>query len=423
MSKISIVLDTNIINKFFSPEKKWEDTEIGKFLLEERDYLEVFATPDNIIEIASCMEIEKRNTMANALASLTECSRITASWEIIFAQDLFSFMNKHWPGSIKESCNEYVDRLSLQSSLIFSGLLARLSLFKDYRIPEYDKLMRPKYENAYIQSSLLKNIDIKFKELQEQIKNNKTDYLFEDDLNLIKDLSLGQIWDKVEENIKLFNPNAKKYATKLESNKESLINLYTISFSLKALFNLFFAVHDIYFLIDYKKIVSQWSLEFPENNLENGIPIEPLNELLVNYFTERSNDHSLNPLDMCSFVLEAILKRYTKIGLIPITKVMMNIYFSEIIEVIRDSAKPQSKGKKHKKGKNDKKDEISKGLILDINLGTCLLYSNIFFTGDVRLSKSLLNSSERIERIKNFEVVTDLDQLKRLIKKYKNKRS
>lgn len=377
-----VMLDNSAVNYFYNEGVDWQKTKLGKLLIEytENNIIEVYAIPDNVIEIALCPDLRKRQIMALALDTLIDGKRMHYSWESDFTLNFLLKIKMHWPAAIKDE-----SRFKLSSIRFVYGylsLLAHLALHEKYYIDSYEAIIRPKIETTYIQSCFVKEGD-KLLDLYIELLNKPvTDNEFQKHLDEIKNKPLAEIRNLILSN--LTQPFIKPNISKLQKHKSKLVERYTIKTALDALSVVIESICDFYITIDFDVIERDWHVKMPEFETDDVKPVESY----ALSTREKSNIY---------YFLLAILKRYYHLGALVLPQVMMEIYFSELMRTMRSP------------------DTISQGLALDINYATALFNADIFVTFDDKLTSSLKTYSKNLNRPTECKILNGTDELAKFL--------
>jgi hypothetical protein len=130
-----VILDSS----FYDTEKVWYETKNGKVLQDysSEEVVEVYAIPDNVVEIALCPKHDKRQKMALALDTLISGIRMHYSWEFSFCIELFNIIEQHWPGSVVLSTSK-LKKSAIQALYAYLSALAHFALHKNHPIKNYE---------------------------------------------------------------------------------------------------------------------------------------------------------------------------------------------------------------------------------------------------------------------------------------------
>ncbi len=204
MAKLKILLDSSVINHFCSPDLDWDKTKYGSVLLEySKEIIEVYAIPENVMEIALHPEHGKRRVMAAALDNVISGTRMHYSWEVAVTLNLFEMMRQHWPQAISDIAIERLKKSAARTLYGYMSLLAHLALYEDYPMETFEPILRPKVETTYIQSCFVKEPDQLIEKYLGQLKSRTVDGedAFQEQLTSLKDKSLEEIRQMTDENM------------------------------------------------------------------------------------------------------------------------------------------------------------------------------------------------------------------------------
>jgi hypothetical protein len=390
MKPLRLYIDNCSLNDIAPKGTNWEETELGKYLLEKslNGDIEVFASPAGVIEIALNKDLDQRNNMAKALNTLIRGQRMMASKEFYVIDDFLRLVEHTWNSSTKTEMMEF---LKANSSRTYIALLGQLAALKDYDCSNgFIEVIAPKLATQIIHSKIFVNPKEEIEKRIDAIKNKKYTHLeYFDDLT---DQTIKELEEQQKEYEEMSYTIPQNAITILKKNQEILIEGYSLD-------ELSFAADQVFLywedlgstIIDFLKIVAEWTNKSPIE-LDKNLSVKPLNIEVTGRFSEKKQ----TILD-CKYVLKSLVNRFHN----QTTFTRVSNYI-----IIKDLEKGLTAGK-----------IPSGGIILDSSHCIAALYNEILLSRDRRLNASVDFWFKQIKKETGLfrETVKNLNELKRQV--------
>ncbi len=351
-----IILDNCFINKLIDTNNK---TNVNYNFLSEKigkSEIEVYAIPTNILEIALCPDLKKRNALAKALNELIKGRNIFLPWEAYQVLFLFQTINEEIPGIlINESALTYQSK---NYSKLLLGLLGQLCFFKDYEFEAYQYLVKEKLITKYYQARFVSEPEEYLRLYKEQTKGNLKDEDIEDD-SILDEITIQELEVKINE--KLENRKSIKNVKDFSNCKNDLINFFSRYEFKNLLINYFKYKEQIEDSLNLKLLVVNWN----DPLLGNGAsPLHPSLTSIAN------NTSQLPSKTYYHQILLKLVDRLPSGYYFPLDHIY-NIYLNELEKIINGT-------------KN-----LSKGSAFDLDYYPVCLLCDHFITADRDLFENI----------------------------------
>jgi hypothetical protein len=392
MEPLKLYIDNCSLNDVAPKDKNWEDTELGKYLLQKTQSgeIEVYASPASAIEIALNKDSVQRNNMAKALNTLINGQRMMASKEFYIVDDFLRLVEATWINSTKTNRLEF---LKANSSRIYIALLGQLAALKDYDCSKgFIGVIAPKLATQIIHSEILKSPKAEIEKRVNAIKNKTYSHL--DYFNDLTDLSIEELEFKQKEyEDQQFEIDSNIIKT-LHTYQDILIEGYSLdelSFSTDQVFVYWEDLSST--IIDFQKIVSNWNERSPIEQ-SKGLSIKPLESEIIERFSQ--NRQSIKDYNI---TLKNLVNRFYTQTIF--TRVSNYIIIKDIEKGLHDGKIP------------------SGGIILDSSHCIASLYCDILLSRDKRLKASMDYWYKQVKMETGLfrETVKNIEELRRQIEK------
>lgn len=382
---MKIAFDNNVINKLISSDNKYTDIANELLLLKNNKKIEPYALPVNIIEIALCKDLTKRNAMAKILNELIDGIRIAYTVEQQTAWDFSRLINLHWPNS--SSAPSDVAKLGI-NNLIFLGLLGQMAAIENYQIGLFSEQIKNKLVSSYLRSNILANPDEYLISFEDQVNGKKPIETLLQLNNEVEKLTFSELQDKISQNL----TNAKSFSkiNRFSNIKSKLIELYSYSTLLDLLSKHFHYFEDMLEHINIKEIISNWDKKLPMAS-ECDQPRLNLHKDLIEF-----QKNPINPAKYHYLLLFDELAYRYRLGLIPLSYIMMSTYFDEIERSLKNPS------------------TFNQGSSFDIEYLTSILHGDIFFTYDGKLQSSIKQIRKNLFTNKDKKAAVVIDSISKL---------
>lgn len=389
MKPLKLYIDNCSLNDIAPKEKIWEETELGKYLIQKSQSaeIEVFASPAGVIEVALNKDLEQRNNMAMALNTLIRGQRMMPSKEFLIIDDFLNLLDSTWKGVTQKDRLEF---LKADSSRTYIALLGQLAALKDYDCSKgFIGVIAPKLATQIIHSEIFENPKEEIEKRVQAIKSKKYSHLeyFRDfDDKGIEELQLLQ---KHYED-KTYSIN-KSVIKKLQTHQELLVEGYSLDELAFAADQVFVYSEDLALTFNFPKIVSEWNKSSPTETV-NKLIAKPLDKDIVERFEE-----GRQTINDCKFILKSLVNRF-----------YMQTNFTRISNhiIFKDLEKGLNKGK-----------IPSGGIVLDSSHCIAALYCEILLSRDNRLNTSVAFWYSQIKKDTSLfrETAKNINELKRQV--------
>jgi len=358
-----LYLDQSAVSHLVANNQDWKKSNLGQTILEFQNagIIEVWASPQNVVELALCSDLSLRQTIAMCLEELTQGRRMYPSWEFIALKDYLTSIAAHWSDH-QVNFPLFTDLAGL-SQRLYSGGLAHMAALRDYDVSAaHDHIVRPKLlsqlqhlEIMMTPREKLQNLLGRSKQSSEQMNGPSENY---------EDLTVESLRLKCAElSQKLLGTYRNKSAAQqYEKNRQALIDQRTGPLAFLGLYAALKDYWNVLRSIKFQSIIEEWDKPFPgAEQLEAKIE-------LPDALKERASESKMTYADHVD-VLYLIAERHHR--LLPVPNLMMDVVMREIEKAIKSNVPP------------------TEGLTIDMDHATVLYFCDIFVTHDSKLLDTL----------------------------------
>lgn len=389
MKPLKLYIDNCSLNDIAPKGKIWEETELGKYLIQKSQSaeIEVFASPAGVIEVALNKDLEQRNNMAMALNTLIRGQRMMPSKEFLIIDDFLNLIDSTWKEATQKSRLEF---LKENSSRTYIALLGQLAALKDYDCSKgFIGVIAPKLATQIIHSEIFENPKEEIEKRIQAIKSKSyshLEYFSELTIKRIEELEVQQ--KEYEDKTYSIDKRAIKM---LQTNQELLIQGYSLDELSFAADQVFVYSEDLVATFNFPTIVSEWNNSGP-TEISNELTVKPLDKDIAERFEEGKQT-----INDCKYILKCLVNRF-----------YMQTNFTRISNhiIFKDLEKGLNKGK-----------IPSGGIVLDSSHCIAALYCEILLSRDNRLNSSVDFWYNQIKKDTSLfrETAKNFNELKRQV--------